>query len=182
LVVGFLSFDFNFLDYYFLHLLNQYALKSAILDGIAVFFANWSGYLVVAAFLVFLWRKRAAISKKAEMFASCFLPAVISRLGITVLIRYLYYRPRPYLTDAVNILIDKSREASFPSGHAAFFFAFSLAVYYQNKKWGAVFMALSVLMGLARIFVGVHWPSDILAGAVVGFLSVWLVRRFRCFR
>lgn len=170
------------MDYCLLHLLNQYALKSAILDGIAVFFANWSGYLMVAVFLFFLWRKRAAISKKTKIFASCFLPAIISRFGIAVLIRSLYYRPRPYLTDAVNMLIDKGQEASFPSGHAAFFFAFSLAVYYQNKKLGAVFLALSVLMSFARIFVGVHWPSDILAGIVVGILSVWLVRRFRILR
>lgn len=162
--------------------MNQYALKFSLLDKAAVFFATWSGYLVIAAFLVFLWRKRAAISKKAEMLTAVFLPAIVSRLGITVLVRNLHYRPRPYLTDAVNMLIDKSREASFPSGHAAFFFAFSLAVYYQNKKLGIAFLAVSVLMGLARIFAGVHWPSDILAGAVVGIFSVWLVRRFRAFR
>ena len=170
------------MDYYLFYLLNQYALKSKILDDAAVFFANWSGYLMVAAFLIFLWQKRAPISKKAEIFTGCFLPAIVSRLGITVLIRHLYYRPRPYLTDAVNVLIDKSREPSFPSGHAAFFFAFSLAVYYHNKKLGTVFLAVSVLMALARIFAGAHWPSDIPAGALVGIFSVWLVRKlFRSF-
>lgn len=165
------------MDYQLLYLLNQYALKSEILDGIAVFFANWSGYLMIAAFLFFLWRKRGPISKKMEILAAVFLPAVISRLGITVLIRYLYYRPRPYLTDAVNMLIDKSREASFPSGHAAFFFAFSAAVYLYNKKLGIFFFGVSVLMALARIFAGIHWPSDVLAGAVVGIFSAWLVRK-----
>jgi undecaprenyl-diphosphatase len=170
------------MDYQLLHFLNQYALKSPLLDDSAIFFAVWSGYLMVAAFLIFLWQKRAAISKKAEIFAAVFLPAIISRLGITVLIRHLHYRPRPYLTDAVNMLIDKSREASFPSGHAAFFFAFSLAVYYFNKKLGIIFLTVSVLMGLSRIFVGIHWPSDVLAGAVVGIFSVWLVRRFRAFQ
>ncbi len=164
------------------HLFNQYALASEIIDGIAVFFANWSGYLMIAAFLFFLWRKRAAISKKAVIFAGVFLSAVVSRLGITALIRFLHHRPRPYVENPVNLLIDKGAEASFPSGHAAFFFAFSLAVYYHNKRLGIVFLAISALMAFARIFAGIHWPSDILAGAVVGIFSVWLVRRFRAFR
>ena len=75
---------------------------------------------------------------------------------------------------AVKQLIPESGY-SFPSGHAAFYFALSMGVYLYNKKLGAAFFVVSVLMGIARIFAGVHWPADILGGALVGIVTALLV-------
>jgi undecaprenyl-diphosphatase len=59
---------------------------------------------------------------------------------------------------------------SFPSGHMLWFFALSMTVWYTNRRWGTVFFILSALMGIARIYAGVHWPLDVLGGAVIGVL------------
>ncbi len=67
---------------------------------------------------------------------------------------------------------------SFPSGHAAFFFALSTAVYFYNKKWGVFFFIASSLLSIGRIMGGVHYPSDILGGAIIGVLCAYLVRRY----
>ena len=64
---------------------------------------------------------------------------------------------------------------SLPSGHAAFMFALAMELWFLDKKWGAWFMLFAVLNGAARVFVGVHWPLDILAGAAVGILSALAV-------
>ena len=74
-----------------------------------------------------------------------------------------------------------------PSGHATFFFALAFAIFYflkydkrnaaAKRKWNWLFMGGAVIMGVARVFAGVHWPSDILAGAVIGFLSVFLIKK-----
>jgi undecaprenyl-diphosphatase len=47
--------------------------------------------------------------------------------------------------------------------------------YLGKKKWSYIFMAGSLLMGIARIFVGVHWPLDILVGIVIAFVSAFIV-------
>ena len=59
-----------------------------------------------------------------------------------------------------------------------FFFAFSTAIYMYNKTWGAWFFVASTIVCLARVASGVHYPSDILGGAVLGAASGWLVMRF----
>lgn len=64
---------------------------------------------------------------------------------------------------------------SFPSGHAAFYFALSMAVYLYNKKLGVILFVVSLIMGIARIYAGVHWPSDILGGIVVGVITALVV-------
>jgi undecaprenyl-diphosphatase len=59
---------------------------------------------------------------------------------------------------------------SFPSAHATFFFALSIIVYKENKTSGIVFLILSSIMGMARVAAGVHYPFDILGGAIMGII------------
>ena len=59
---------------------------------------------------------------------------------------------------------------SFPSGHALFFFAIGYMIYLYDKKWGYFFLFLAILMGVARVMVGMHYPLDILGGAIIGML------------
>jgi undecaprenyl-diphosphatase len=75
-------------------------------------------------------------------------------------------------------LINQSaKEASFPSGHASFYFALSTIVYLYNKKLGILFYVATIFIVVARVFVGVHWPSDVLAGAILGILMGWLLNK-----
>ena len=87
-----------------------------------------------------------------------------------VIIRALYHRVRPISVDAVHQLVTNDAWA-FPSGHAAFFFALATGVLLYNKKLGTLYYIFAALMGLARIFIGVHWPTDILFGAALGMLT-----------
>jgi len=75
----------------------------------------------------------------------------------------------------IHALIEPIQSASFPSGHAAFFFALSAGVYSFNKKAGIWFFVVSALIGLARVFAGVHYFSDIVGGLAVGLFSFWVI-------
>jgi len=66
---------------------------------------------------------------------------------------------------------------SFPSGHALFFFAAATAIWHYDKKLGYAFFFAAALISSARIFVGVHWPSDVIAGAALGILTGWTIAK-----
>lgn len=67
-------------------------------------------------------------------------------------------------------IIDKLQSWSFPSGHTSSAFASAAAIYSGNKKWGTVALIFAAVMGFTRIYLGVHFCTDVLAGAVVGIV------------
>lgn len=152
-----------------------------ILDFFAVFLAQYSGY-VLLVFLVALalWKHTYRIVVLQALIA-----AFISRGIITEVIRFFVHRTRPFEALAFSPLVQKLTEvnSSFPSGHAAFYFAIATIVFLRSKKIGSIFFAISFLMGISRVYGGVHWPSDILAGAIIGIVSAlfvsWLFKKLQ---
>lgn len=149
--------------------------KSRLLDFLGIFLANYFPYLVIFTAVILLIAE-PNLRKKFSYYATLIFAVILSRGLITEGIRFLYNRPRPYVELGFSPLVPEN-SYSFPSGHAAVFFAVAGAVWLYDKKWGWRIFIAATLIGLARIFVGVHWPSDILAGAVVGIFSVWLADR-----
>jgi undecaprenyl-diphosphatase len=98
--------------------------------------------------------------------------AVFARFIIKPLILFFYSEARPFVSlGNVKPLVTTpiiENIQSFPSGHALIFFAIAMSVYLSHKKWGIFFFIMATVMGLARIFAGVHWPIDIFAGAIIG--------------
>lgn len=147
-------------------IINSWAGQNIWLDKFMVFSADWLGYLLIAGVVLYFFKDRL---KYRDMLIVSLSSAFIARFGFVTLIRYLYYNPRPFMIlQDINTLMNHEAESSFPSGHAAFYFALATGVYLYNKKAGYVYFALAGLMGFSRIFVGVHWSLDILAGAGLG--------------
>ena len=73
--------------------------------------------------------------------------------------------------------MDNISNSAFPSGHMAFYFAIAFVLYFLgHKRCSIFFSATLLLMGISRVFVGVHWPIDIVGGIGVAFLSVYIVK------
>ncbi len=160
------------INFYLFQYINGFAGKWVWLDVLGIFFARYFGYILALSLFLFLlkdWRKYRL------MLIYGFSAAIFARFGITELIRWFWPRPRPFAENHVNLLLDHLNQAAFPSGHAAFFFALSTVVYFYNKKTGYLFFIASFLICFARVFCGIHWPCDILAGALVGIFSGWLI-------
>lgn len=147
--------------------------RNVFLDDLGVFFAQYLPYLLVIAFLVLVWYEDGW-RKKLYVFCEGAISVILARGIVTEVIRFFYHSVRPFAFYNFMPLINESGW-SFPSGHMTWFFALSLAVWYANHKWGWWFFALSALIGIARIFAGVHWPTDIVGGAIIGLAVAWLV-------
>lgn len=112
------------------------------------------------------------------VLAALLLDFLILNLGI----KNLVHRTRPFDQYADLIpLIARPRDFSFPSGHsgAAFAAAGALCMLLPagKKRWGYAMLVLAVLIGYSRLYVGVHFPSDVLAGMAVGLFCGWLAVR-----
>lgn len=162
------------IDIKIFYFFNNLTGKSAVFDAAIIFLSNYLEYFLLGIFLLFLFLEARSSAQKIKIFSTVFISVVIARLGIVNLIRFLYPRPRPFMVYQVNQLIEEGING-FPSGHAALFFAMAMAIYFYNKKWGVWFFAAAVLIALARVTSGVHYPLDILAGAAVGILTSYLI-------
>jgi undecaprenyl-diphosphatase len=153
-----------------------------LMDWLMIFFANYLPYLALIFFAYLIF---ASVDQRTNQWASRYyflflsaLSILIARGMITEIVRFFYPRLRPF--DALNFkpLISHASNASFPSGHAVVLFIIVCLVFYLNKKWFWHFLIGVLVIGLARVYVGVHWPSDILAGALLALLTVVLVKKF----
>lgn len=101
-------------------------------------------------------------------------------------LKYLVAEPRPFLTlTNVELLVPEEHSYSFPSGHAASSFASAyvigskIKITYNKNNYGVMYlmMAFAVLIGFSRIYIGVHYPYDVIVGALVGIISAMMVMK-----
>lgn len=159
--------------------INKYAGKSTFLDGLAIFFAEAMPFLLIALMLV-LWFFGSNDKKRISFYAGY---SVLLALLISYFIGLAYFHPRPFVMNLGTQLVEHAPDASFPSDHTTFIFAISF-MYLFNKvtrKIGLLACLLSLVAGLSRVYVGVHYPFDITGGALLGIvssmISIYLVSR-----
>lgn len=94
-----------------------------------------------------------------------------------VILKPLVNRTRPYDLLGYETIIPALSDPSFPSGHTAASFAAATAIYAIDKRWGAAAYLFAAVMGFSRLYLGVHFPTDVLAGAVCGVVAARVVLR-----
>ena len=108
-------------------------------------------------------------------------------LLVNQVIAHAWARERPFSAhpDATHLFAPPTLDPSFPSDHASAAFAIAVALLFFSRRVGAVFLAAAVVISVSRVALGLHYPSDVLAGALVGTLAAtfvvhagrpWLVR------
>ncbi|MFC3884820.1 undecaprenyl-diphosphatase [Bacillus songklensis] len=151
------------MDYKMFRAINRLAGRYSVMDELMIWISNRVRYVYIFL-LVFMWFRDYS-SKKASRHAG--VSALLS-LFIHGFIKRVYFKPRPFVKRRVGILIPSKRDSSFPSKHTILVFAVSTSVLLRERMLGAFMWGLSVLTGLSRIWVGHHYPSDIVGSALIG--------------
>ena len=134
-----------------------------------------AGMLFIALGVVMLFFK-----KTRRLGVAVLVALAIGFVTTNLVLKNLIARDRPWLhLEQLVVLINEHDPNSFPSGHTTCAFAFAgAALCTAPRRWMKwVALVLAILMGFSRLYVGVHYPSDVLAGVAVGMLAGWLAGR-----
>ncbi len=149
--------------------------KSQILDSVMIFITNY--VLSLTMLLSFILAIKGKIKeKKAFLLIILGIPiSILLILGIHLFI----HEPRPFVTFNFAPLADNKPDLSFPSRHATLMAVIAFSYFYFKSKWSYLFLTLMALVGISRIYVGVHYPIDILGGFLVSLVSIIIVLRIK---
>ena len=151
----------------------QESVRNPMLDSLMKFITALGngGMIWIGATILLLIPKKTR--KIGMMSAVALLGSLIINNNI---IKNIVQRPRPFVTFTdLQIIIPTPSEYSFPSGHTSSSFA-AAAVFYRHlpKKLGLPSVILAGLIGFSRLYVGVHYPTDVIAGVIMGILLSYL--------
>lgn len=171
----------NSFDLFGYHLINGWAGHIPLADGFLSFIAQYALELYVLLFLAaWLFLPKRDTNSRHTLVIMGF--AGLLALLFNILISHLWFRPRPFALlpkGSFIQLVPHALDASFPSDHTAGSFGFAGASWRKTGRWISYsFTLLAVLTACARLYTGLHWPTDILAGIVVGIASARIAWRF----
>lgn len=135
--------------------------------------------IVIGIVIVLLWRG----GKRGRTVVALLIPLILmsDQLSSSV-IKNLVERPRPCheingvrVIQHLRLLVDCGSGFSFPSSHAVNNFAVATLFSYFYRQWAWAFMTFATIIGISRMYVGVHFPADVLGGALVGVLCAALI-------
>lgn len=156
-------------------MVNQFAGENNVLDTSVMMFSKY-GPILFGLVFVWLWFSKSGDALQNQQLVLFALTVVVITIGVDKLIEFSYFRPRPFVSHEVNLLSQKSiLDPSFPSNHAAGSFALAFTLFWKRKKLGSLLLILALLMALSRIFIGVHYPLDVTAGACIAFIVAAIV-------
>lgn len=152
----------------FLELLQS--LHFPLLNYIMIFITSLGngGLIWIAAALFLIFQNKNML--KREGFTIAVALIIFSVLGLLIL-KPIIARPRPFVAQGVDILIKEPMGFSFPSGHTGSSFAAASVIYFYNKKRGLLALILATLIAFSRMYLFVHYPSDIVGGLILGIIS-----------
>ncbi|MDQ2711757.1 MAG: phosphatase PAP2 family protein [Acidobacteriota bacterium] len=168
--------------------LNQFVGRSGLFDRAAD--AMVSTYLVSSMLLLacicYLWFRETSIrdTKDRPMILREFVGVCLAGPLSRAMQLLLKFHPRPFHDSSLHFRLPISVEpnefnhwSSFPSDHAAVYFALAALIMFHSRRLGVLAWIVSALAVFPRVYLGYHWPSDIVAGAVVGVFCVWVCRK-----
>lgn len=165
-------------DWSVLHALNNFMYQHDGVEDPLLFYVNASEALFIATLaIVFLAARGAAHVAWRRAAVAAVLSAGLG-LAVGKVISELVDRARPFAADphGVHLFAAHAADPGFPSDHATAAFAIAVAILLRKRGWGIAALVLATVLSVGRVALGVHYPSDVIAGAALGSaaaLTLW---------
>lgn len=157
-----LSFELSVLDFLQEHLRCEFL--DAVVPAVTKL-GNYGILWILSAMALLAFPK----TRRVGLAVACGL--LLEALLCNLLLKPLVARERPYTYRELQLLISPLKDYSFPSGHTAASFAVTSALFFRKSRLWIPALALSILLGFTRLYLYVHFPSDVLCGALLGVLA-----------
>ena len=175
---------FQKIDLKIFEILNSLAGKVTVIDELALIFAN--DYFVpvsIGLILLFHWigfaNTEVKVSSQRHVIKAIIIMVIAN--AFILLLNQMLFRERPFVSNDVNLLFYMPTDSSFPSNACAG--SIGLALGFYSRIWTKTFVSiftLAALMSLSRIYVGVHYPGDILGGFIISIISYYIGNYIWC--
>ncbi|MGX9136421.1 undecaprenyl-diphosphatase [Rummeliibacillus sp. JY-2-4R] len=166
------------MNYQLFHQINGMAGQSKLLDLLMEFLSNSLPYVVVCL-LLFLWfigNKRKGIELRYTSLYATF--SAIIALIVNAVIHFIYYHPRPFVAHHVHQLVPHVADSSFVSDHAVLVFAIFWTLFLRKAPLKYLILIWATLVGISRIYIGVHYPADVIGSILLSFATSSVVIHF----
>ena len=150
-------------------------LRTPLVDGLMVFITSLGDhgwFWILMGVLLFSF-------PRTRILGGCMLISIAAGFLLgNVMLKNIAARQRPcWLDPSVELLVPVPKDFSFPSGHSLVSFEGAVCIFLFNRKWGIPALMLAVLTAFSRLYLFVHFPTDVLSGIVMGIVIAWSVVR-----
>ena len=166
------------MDYRLYHAINEFVVDHDWLGRFLAVAENWAVPLLAVATFGLWLLARPGGDRKWKLASACALASAALALLINQVIGKVWHRERPFAAHpSAHVWGSRSHDPSFPSDHASAAYAIAFAVFLFDRVAGSIFLLAATLIGFGRVFIGAHYPADVLAGVLVGLGAALLVVR-----
>ena len=147
--------------------------------GVLPLFSDWMVYIILIAGIGWVVGHHMG---RIRLMALDFIYTLAAPIGAAVVISELLSklidRSRPFVASKeITLLIPHDADGGFPSHHTTVMVAIAVALWFRNHNFGRLLFTLAIVSGVARVGAGIHYPTDILAGLIIGAATSWSIHK-----
>ncbi|ADE68780.1 MULTISPECIES: undecaprenyl-diphosphatase [Priestia] len=151
--------------------INDFGKEYTYLNNFFIFMAEYMVFVLAFIALIFWFTRR---EENRMMIISATISFILAEM-MGKIAGTLHSNNQPFAElSNVNKLIEKAVDNSFPSDHTILFFAFCMTFFIYQKRWRYIWIMLALVVGISRIWVGVHYPADVIVGAIISIFSTFI--------
>lgn len=147
------------------------------INSVIRIFAKWPAVVAMLSAIIFFWREYRHHAPKFWSELTSTTITVFLAWAVSGILKLIVHAPRPFVEKGIENQFMVQSHTSFPSGHATIFFALATIIFMYSKRTGIMLYCFAIVIATARVVAGIHYPIDVVAGALIGIGIALILHR-----